>query len=118
MEKELVDFITEKTHELMSATSCCQELKEMAQKWLDAVGTDREAEVTKEYFKELEEDVTPIDGLISFIGSEMGAQIFGEERAKAMLEHAKEIKANGAEYCDCPACTAAVAILEKKEDIK
>ena len=31
--------------------------------------------------------------------------------------HAKEIKAGGAKYCDCPACAAAEAILAKKADM-
>ena len=38
------------------------------------------------------------------------------ERTKK-LALAKEIKAAGAKFCDCPACAAVEAILEKKEDI-
>lgn len=115
MNKEVLDYVIEKTHELMEAPSCCSEAKEAAQSWLDAVGTEHEAEETKKYIAELEEDIIPIDGLISFAESEGGVQVFGEERAKAIAAHAKEIKAEGAEYCDCPACTAAAAILAKKE---
>jgi len=33
------------------------------------------------------------------------------------LAHAKEIKAKGAKYCDCPACTACAAILAKKAEM-
>lgn len=47
----------------------------------------------------------------------MGAQVFGADKAKEVAAHAKEIKAAGATYCDCPACAAAEAILEKKDDI-
>ena len=32
-----------------------------------------------------------------------------------MATHAKEIKAAGEKYCNCPACVAAVAILENKD---
>ena len=35
MEKTLLDFVTQKTHELMAAPSCCQELKAVAREWLD-----------------------------------------------------------------------------------
>ncbi len=59
----------------------------------------------------------PIDGLIAFADSEAGAQVFGAEKAKAVASHAKEIKAAGAKYCDCLACAAVEAILEKKEAI-
>ena len=36
---------------------------------------------------------------------------------KEVAAHAKAIKADGARYCDCPACAAAEAILEKKESM-
>lgn len=35
--------------------------------------------------------------------------------AKQVQAHEKEIKEAGAEYCDCPACAAALAILEKRK---
>lgn len=59
----------------------------------------------------------PVDGLIGFAESDMCAQVFGADKAKEVAAHAKEIKAAGAKYCDCPACAAAEAILEKKDDI-
>lgn len=111
------EFFVEKVKELMAAPSCCAEAKEAAQAWLDAAGTDKEAEAAKALVKELEEDITPIDGLIAFAGSEVGAKVFGEEGAKKMIAHAQEIKANGAKYCDCAACAACEAILEKKEEL-
>ena len=117
MDKVTLNFITEKTHELMSAYSCCPEAKAAAQTWLDAAGTPDEAEQTKKYFAELREDITPIDGLIAFTGSEAGAKAFGAENAAKMNAHAKEIKAAGAKYCDCPACAAAEAILSKESEL-
>ena len=59
----------------------------------------------------------PFVGLIAFAGSEAGVGVFGAELAKNILAHAKEIKAAGAEYCDCPACAACKAILDKKEEL-
>ena len=85
--------------------------------WLNAVGTEQEAEETKKYIDELEADIMPIDNLISFAGSEAGAALFGADTAANIAVHAKEIKAAGAKFCDCPACAAVEAILEKKEDI-
>ena len=105
MDKEVLSFVVEKTHELMNAASCSKEAKASAQTWLDAVGTENEAAATKTYIAELEADIMPVDGLIGFAESEMGAQVFGAD------------KAAGAKYCDCPACAAAEAILEKKDDI-
>ena len=65
-------------------------------------------------WKELEAGITPVDQLIAFANSDAGAQVFGANTAKQIAAHAAEIKAAGAKYCDCPACAAAEAILEKK----
>ena len=101
-----------KIQEMMAAPSCCAELKAAGQAWLDAAGTEKEAEATAQLLAEIEEDVMPIDGLIAFAGSEMGEKVFGKERAAGVLAHAQEIKAQGGLYCDCPACSAALAVKE------
>lgn len=104
-------FIIEKTKELLAAPSCCAEAKAAAEAYLSAVGTDKEAEVKKAYLTELGEDIEPIDDLLAFAHSEMCSKIFGEEGAKNFAAHAEQLKADGALYCDCPACAAAEAIL-------
>lgn len=115
MNKEVLDYVVEKSHDLIDAFSCSSEAKEAAQAWLNAVGTDQEAAETEKYIAELEEDLMPIDTLIGFAESEGGAQVFGAEKTKEVAAHAKEIKAKGAKYCDCPACAAVEAILAKKD---
>lgn len=117
MNKEVLDYAVQKTHELMNAHSCSSETKKAAQDWLDAIGTEREAAETKKYVDELEADIMPIDNLIGFAESDGGAQVFGAEKAKEVAAHAREIKAAGAKYCDCPACVAVAEILEKKESL-
>ena len=117
MKQETLSFVKEQTAALIAAPSCSAEAKAAAEKWLAAVGTAEEAEATKAYVAELEADIMPIDGLIAFAGSEAGVGVFGAELAKNILAHAEEIKAAGAEYCDCPACAACKAILEKKAEL-
>ena len=117
MNKEVLDYVVEKTHELIDAPTCSSEAREAAKAWLDALGTDAEVAETKKYIDELEADIMPIDTLISFAESEGGIQCFGADAAKNIAAHAKEIKAAGAKYCDCPACVAVAAILEKKESL-
>ena len=116
MKKEVLDFVVEKTKELIDAPTCSQEAREAAKAWLDAVGTDKEQEETKKYIAELEEDIVTVDGLIAFAESEAGAGVFGE-KAPEVAAHGREIKAAGAKYCDCPACAAVEAILSKKEEM-
>jgi hypothetical protein len=115
MDKTVLDYVVDKTRELMSAPSCSSEAKAAAQAWLDAIGTENEAAETKKYIDELEADILPIDALIGFAESEHGIQIFGVDVAGNFAAHGKEIKSEGAEYCDCPACAAVAAILEKKD---
>lgn len=116
MNREVKDYVTKKTHELMEAHSCSREAKEAAQAWLDAVGTEGETEETRKYIAELEADIMPLDGLIAFAESDMGAKVFGDN-ARGVAEHGRELKAAGKKYCDCPACAAVEAILEKKEEM-
>ena len=117
MEKALLDFVTAKTNDLLAAPSACQEVKAAATAWLAAVGTEKEAEETAKYIAELETDIMPIDDLIAFGQTELALQIFGAEGVKKLQAHAQELKDNGAKYCDCPACAACKAILDRKAEM-
>lgn len=117
MNADVRDYVKEKVKAMVEAASCCAEAKAAGQSWLDAVGTDQEAEQTKNLIAELEQDLMPVDTLIAFASSEAGAKLFGPEVAKNVAAHGEEIKAAGGKYCDCPACAAVAAILEKKEEM-
>ena len=104
-----------KVRELIEAPSCCPEAKAAGQAYLDAVGTDSEAESAAALIAELEEDVCDIGGFIGFLSSEYGKQFFGEEAAAASLVRAKSAREAGVKYCLCPACTAGGAILDDRE---
>ena len=117
MDQNVKDYVAGKVREMISASSCCKEAKAVGQAWLDAIGTEKEAEQTKKLIAELEMDIMPVEGLIAFADSEAGAQVFGEEMAKNVAAHGREIQAAGGKYCDCPACSAVAAILEKKGEL-
>ena len=117
MKKEVLNYVIKETNALINAGSTCKEAKEAAEKWLKAVGTPYEAAETERYLKELEEDIEGIGDLIAFASSPLAVRIFGEEKAKEFLAHAKELKVSGAKYCDCPACTACAKILSKKSEL-
>ena len=89
-----IEAMIEKVKALINAPSCCAEAKEAANKWLEAVNTEKQDEAAKALIEEIAADIIPIDGLI-----------------------AKKIKAEGARFCDCPACTAVAAILADKADL-
>ncbi|WP_416200544.1 MAG: Heat-shock protein Hsp90 [Thermocaproicibacter melissae] len=110
------EIIIERTKELL-ATHCYEGLRTAAQQWLDAVGTEKEAEASKKYVSALEDAVTDIDSVISLFGSDKAKEKFGEEMANKIYSHAVEIKAKGAKWCDCSACTAGLKVLEYKADL-
>lgn len=92
-------------------TNACPEVKNAAQTFLDVVGTDSEKDMFDVMIAEFKADIIPIDGLIEFCSSDFGKEKLGEEIAKNFLAHGLEIKANGAEYCDCPACSACLDVI-------
>ena len=106
----------EKTKALLS-NWCCDELKEAAQTWLDSIGTDKEKEAGERYVAELQDSIVTVDGMLSFLPTDEAKAKFGEETANKFYEHAKDLKAQGVANCDCPACTAASAVLELKDEI-
>lgn len=79
MEKQILNEVIEETKKLIAAPSCSQEAKDAANAWLDAVGTDNEEAETKKYIAELEEDIMPIDGLISLQDLKR-EQLYSEQR--------------------------------------
>ena len=99
MTEEIRNTLTEEVKKLIAAPSACPEAKAACEKWLAAAGTADEEAATAILKKEAEADIMPIDGLI------------GEERAAAILAHAKDIKEKGARFCDCPACSACAEII-------
>ena len=109
------ETLLEKVKAMAAAPSCCAELKQAVQAYFDAVGTDKEKVAAQNLIAEIEEDITTIDNLVPFAHSDMAVQIFGAEGAKKFAAHADELKASGAKYCDCGACTPALEILANKE---
>ena len=77
------------------------ELKAAAQAWLDTMddGTAN-AEPAKAFVKALEESICTVEELAA---------------VPQFAEHAAELKAKGALFCDCEACTIAADLLSKKE---
>ena len=117
MEQNTREFVAEKAKEMMNAFSCSAEARAAAESWLAAMGTAQEAEETKKFIAELEQDVLPISACVAFTASEAGIKLFGAEKAKQMHEHSVELQKSGAVYCDCPACTAGAAILARKAEM-
>ena len=103
---------------LLDAPTSNETVKKFAQSWINAEGTPKQEELTKQLVSVAEQNIALIDETIDFAGSERATQILGEEGAANLLQHAKEIKAEGAEFCVCPGCTAAKHIIDLKAEIE
>ena len=109
--------LTQLVQALLDARTSNPTVKEFAQSWLDAEGTPKQEELTKQLVSVAERNIALIDETIGFAGSELATQILGAKGAANLLQHAKDIKAQGAEFCDCPGCTAAKHIIDLKAEI-
>lgn len=97
---------------LISAHSCCQELKLAGQKWLDAIGTPAEKAAAEALLQEVKDDICTIDQEIGFFDSPLAVQYFGEEKAKELSLQAHKDKEAGAVWCNCDACAMCKLIID------
>ena len=110
--------LTQLVQALLDAPTSNETVKEFAQSWINAEGTPKQEELTKQLVSVAEQNIALIDETIGFAGSELATQILGEEGAANLLQHAKDIKAEGAEFCDCDACVASKNIIDLKAEIE
>ena len=110
--------LTQLVQALLDAPTSNETVKEFAQSWINAEGTPKQEELTKQLVSVAEQNIALIDETIGFAGSELATQILGAEGAANLLQHAKDIKAEGAEFCDCPGCVAAKNIIDLKAEIE
>ena len=114
-QKKIRDDLKAKAEQLISLPGCCAELKDAARNWLDTYdSTDANQAAAKAFIRELEEDILPVDDCISFFRTDKAKELFGDKTGD-MLAHMEQIKSEGAVHCDCPACSLAAEILEKKD---
>ena len=111
------EAIVEKVKALIAAPSCYAGLKKIAEEYIAALGSDREKEAGRKLVAELEADVQTIDDVLAFFESDAGEKTFGVKQAAAYAAHAREVKAKGGKWCDCPACAPGREILDRKEEL-
>ena len=100
-QNKIREDLADETRQLIAVEWARPELKAAAQAWLDTMndGTAN-AEPAKAYVKALDESICTVEELAAM---------------PQFAEHAAELKAKGALFCDCAACTLAADILSKKE---
>ena len=93
--------LAEETRQLIAVEWARPELKAAAQAWLDTMEDgEANAEAARAFVKALEDSICTVEELAA---------------VPQFAEHAAELKAKGALFCDCAACTIAADLLSKKE---
>ena len=93
--------LAEETRQLIAVEWARPELKAAAQAWLDTMEDgEANAEAARAFVKALEDSICTVDELAA---------------VPQFAEHAAQLKAKGALFCDCAACTIAADLLSKKE---
>lgn len=92
--------------ELIAAPSCCAELKAAGKNYLASLGAPGERAAAETLLTEAKEDICTVEQVLDFFISPAAEAHFGREKAQAIAAHARELKAKGVKYCDCPACAA------------
>ena len=111
-QKKIRDDLKAKVEAMIAAPSCCQELKDAANAWLETYDDGNKNQApTAALIKAMEENVSSIDDCIGFLSSDMGKQIYGDAQPAA-LAAAEAKKAAGGTTCTCTACELACEILE------
>lgn len=78
---------TEMVKEILQAGSACQELKDAAQNYLDAVGTADEHDKAEKLVAECEADVMKCADVIAFMKTDAAKEHLGAEAAAGILAH-------------------------------
>ena len=106
--------LVDKLKALAASPSCHPDLKQAVNNYLVALAAEQVA--AKNLVAELEDDVVDIDTLVKNVGdTEHMIKFFGVEGAKLFAENAYKLKAAGAKYCNCLACTVALEILDNRD---
>ena len=67
--------------------------------------------VENEFIKALKDGISSLDEVIDVFSKPDMKERMGEEAAEQIKAHAEAMKAEGKQFCDCPACTQAREIL-------
>lgn len=81
--------LTQLVQALLDAPSSNETVKKFAQSWINAEGTPKQEELTKQLVSVAEQNIALIDETIGFAGSELATQILAQ---KAQLTYYNTLK--------------------------
>ena len=102
----------------MSASpSCCDVVKQAVKVYLASLAIEKIA--VDNLLAALEDNLVDVDEMLETAHNrDEAVKYFGVEGAKKFTANAEALKASGAKYCNCLACTVAREVLDNKDVLR
>ena len=120
--RKMRERVVEKTNELLSYEWLTDRARKAATAWLEHMDDTSEEgiKIANEYKEALSWSVMTIDELITYLESQQKEHAKDEFGSQGItyaqkLEQVKKDKANGIQYCQCPACTCCRELYDLKD---
>ncbi|MBR2518280.1 MAG: hypothetical protein IKE46_00620 [Selenomonadaceae bacterium] len=110
--------LIEKLKAMAASPSASDPVKQAVKVYLAALAVEQVA--VNNLIAVLEDNVVDVDELLLEVEHDFDHLVkhFGVEGAKIFAENARALKAAGAKYCNCMACTVALEILDNKDVLR
>ena len=103
--------LIERLKEMSASPSCCDVVKQAVKVYLASLAFEKIA--VDNLLAALEDNLVDVDEMLS-LPHDDAVKYFGVEGAKKFVDNAEALKASGAQYCNCLACTVAREVLDNK----
>lgn len=107
--------LLKKIWDMAMSPSCHPDLREVTKNYFSLLGSAQEKAAAQDFIAELQASVVKIEALLIFAHSNSSIEMLGAERAKLFAANADALKAKGAKYCNCKACTIGLEVLQHKD---
>lgn len=105
--------LIERLKEMSASPSCCDVVKQAVKVYLASLAFEKIA--VDNLLAALEDNLVDVDEMLETAhNSDEAVKYFGVEGAKKFVDNAEALKASGAQYCNCLACTVAREVLDNK----
>ena len=105
--------LIERLKEMSASPSCCDVVKQAVKVYLASLAFEKIA--VDNLLAALEDNLVDVDEMLQTAHSGEAVKCFGVEGAKKFTDNAEALKASGAQYCNCLACTVAREVLDNKD---
>lgn len=108
--------LIERLKAMSASPSCNDVVKQAIRVYLASLALEKIA--VDNLLATLEDNLVDVDEMLQTAYSGEAIKYFGVEGAKKFVDNAEALKAAGAKYCNCLACTVAREVLDNKDVLR